>query len=794
MRLVTRSLARVREFARRLCHAIRGRMFVRGPSNMRDILVKRYLCPHKDWEEISGNEYYRMSGMFREHLPPLEQILQKHRCILFLGEPGMGLSCLAHQIRLHVSSKTGSNAVLASLKAVGRNLSVVRPGPVCAPPVENEADPARWYLLDDLDQVDPTHLPQLIAEINQLESGDPGCHIALFCRQGYAAAHFAPFDAGFSRYHLLGLTSADIQHVCDTKGIDPAGLSQELERLDVGVEGGNPAVLQTLIHLYGRHGKLPGTRASLFDAILQALTSSIGIAGGSKQECLYALGFAMELASRNFLTPAEAEVAIGARLDISPPEAVALLRKVSSFLLLTPEGIWFQHHSFGEFFAACALRDRRLSVVLDSVFFPGTRIPNPSWKSALGFLAEMHSAVRRYLASHHPELALAASVSVLTDDERAVIGSSLYARLRNRREPLAHHPDISASRLAQCLPACRLGALEDDAKQRSDPILACNALLLLGEVGLRANLPLALATALDINIDRPIRDCAFHAVGCLGTSALIPQLIARIDHADPCYVSMLISIGRLADEAAIPLVMPVLLATQTSIHSAYEGLRRLRPKPTALGLLALIGQQPGLIDDLQWRFYASCLPAAIRRGWDEEIAAAVVDALTSIEQAGVFDLQNAFMEELAEAIATSDREEAVVREVLRRLSDYRKPVMAIPHTLLRLLSPATVRWLLSQNYDERFLISLQMYSRGELYQVFEEMSPRPPAAVDPQLAAWEREHRERLVETEVSVARAHEIVREEEDFQRIYNAVIFLGEKRLPTVSQQRLAWLGVGS
>lgn len=42
------------------------------------------------------------------------------------------------------------------------------------------------------------------------------------------------------------------------------------------------------------------------------------------------------------------------------------------------------------------------------------------------------------------------------------------------------------------------------------------------------------------------------------------------------------------------------------------------------------------------------------------------------------------------------------------------------------------------------------------------------------------------------MARAHEIVRKDIDFARVANAVIFLGEDRLPTASPERLAWLTV--
>lgn len=253
---------------------------------------------------------------------------------------------------------------------------------------------------------------------------------------------------------------------------------------------------------------------------------------------------------------------------------------------------------------------------------------------------------------------------------------------------------------------------------------------------------------------------------------------------------MLVAIGSLADEAAIPQVMEALLSTPTYVHSFYERLENLDPKDTSLALLAMIHQRAGIIEHPKWRFYASCLPGALRRAWNAEIASFVIEALLAIQEAGVFDLQNDFMEDFADAIADSDREEVVVRETMEKLAKRARPIMAIPRTLLRLSSPATIRWLLSGNYDERFIASLRMYARGELYQVFEEVSPRQRREPDPQLAEWEKESRERFEEAEDSVRRAQAIVCEDPNFLHVFNAVLFLEEKRLPIISAERLSWL----
>jgi len=719
--------------------------------------------------------------MARKYLPPIGQILEKHQRLLFLAEPGMGISILARQIE-SLLKKSNCLPSRVSLKSFTGNLRVA------PPPQNSRAHSVAWCLLTDLDRVNPAVLPQLLSALDRLEQ--VGWRLALFSVQGYVAVHLADLGNRFTRYHLLGLTSADIQRICDDEGVDAHAFVKELGCADLHVEAGNPRILQAMIRAFRRNGKLPASRSRALKIIFNALRKSVCLGRRKQEQALQALGLAMELASRNFLKGQEAELAISARLDLSPAEAANLFSQTASFFLFTPEGLCFPHHSLGEYLAAASMRKSRLSVILDCMFLPGTRNLNTSWQPALGFLAEMNSAVRRYFASHHPDLALRSAFSVLTATERVAIGKSLYKRLQDRKESLWRHPEINASRLARCLTLPCLNEVEGEARRAIDPILASNAFLLLGEAGQQTALPLAVSAALDRTVDQLVRQTAFHAIGRLGTPALIPQLIASVDNGDPCFVSMLVAIGWLADDAAMPQIMETLLSTPTYVHSFYERLESLDPKQTSLALLGMIRQRAGMIEHPKWRFYASCLPGALRRAWNAEIASSVIEALLAIQEAGVLDLQNDFMEDLADAIANSDHEEVVVRETLEKLAKRSRPVMAIPRTLLRLSSPATIRWLLSKNYDERFVASLRMYARGELYQVFEEVSPRQLGEPDPQLIAWEKENRERLEEAEDSARRAQAIVCEDPDFLHVFNAVLFLDEKRLPIVSTERLSWL----
>ncbi len=44
---------------------------------MRETLIRRHLCPQGEWEELSDNEYARMSGIFPDRLPGIDQLLRE---------------------------------------------------------------------------------------------------------------------------------------------------------------------------------------------------------------------------------------------------------------------------------------------------------------------------------------------------------------------------------------------------------------------------------------------------------------------------------------------------------------------------------------------------------------------------------------------------------------------------------------------------------------------------------------------------------------------------------------------
>lgn len=742
--------------------------------------VELLVCSRDDWKKSSGSEHYRVSGLLRNYQQPvINQIKQENR-VLFLSDPGIASSLLAQQLASALTEASHPVKTL-SLKRAKR---LTRLGPPTSTGEGSEA----WCLLTDLDRVVPAELPSLQKTLDNLQSA--GWRVALFGTNGNIAGPLAGIEAGATLYHTLGLSTLDSQRICDQEGIDAHLFGQELDRLNLHDEAANPAILQTLVARFRCRSRLPEKRSQALELIWGTLKKCACVRGKAAIRAARALGLAMELASRNTLTVQEAELAISARLDRTGSEARRLLAAAAPLLLFTPDGICFPHHSLGEFLAASEICGSPLSLILDYLFLPGTRNPNTSWSPAFGFLAEMRNDIGSYLAPHYPAFAIQAVFSSLTSNEKTTLGYKLYQRLRSRAEPLRRHPEISAHRLGQCLPPEILDELHAEAQTGTDSILVANAFSLLGEAGRRDSLALARAKAFDKGGDLDVRHAAFHAIGRLGTVELIPDLVTGVERNDSAYISMLSAVGTLADATAIEPAIAAALATPTYITQLYERLRELEPKPVALSLLGMIHSRPGLVNHPQWTFYASCLDGAIRRAWDSDLAAAAVGALIAMEDARILDLQNSFIKDLSDAIAYRDRDEVVVRSVLSQLAKRGRPVTAITRTVLRLASPSTIRWLADIDHEDRFIASLRMYAGGKLYFAFEEFFPWERPSPDPEVIAWEEEHRQRIAEAEDEISRAQAAVRDDLDFARVYRAALSLEEKRLPDISPERSQWL----
>lgn len=760
--------------SRRLWRCISQFLF-RPAINFDD--VELLVCSRADWTKSSGSEHYRASGLLRDYQQRVIDQIKQEKRVLFLSDPGMTSSLLAKQLASALTEAAHPVKTL-SLRRV-RRLTRLRP-----PMSTGEA----WCLLTDLDRVVPSELSSLQKKLDDLQRA--GWRVALFGTNGNIADPLAGIEAHATLYHTLGLSTLDIQRICDQEGIDARLFGQEVDRLNLHYEASNPAILQTLVAKFRCRSRLPEKRSQALELIWGTVKKCARVRGKAAIRAARALGLAMELASRNTLTVQEAELAISARLDRTGSEARRLLAAAAPLLLFTTDGICFPHHSLGEFLAASEIRGSPLSLILDYLFLPGTRNPNTSWSPAFEFLAEMRKDIGPYLACHYPGFAIQAVFSSLTSNEKTTVGPKLYQYLRSRAEPLRRHPEIGANRLGQCLPPEILDELHAEAQTGTDSILVANALSLLGEAGRRDSLALARAKAFDKSGDSDVRHAAFHAIGLLGTVELIPELVIGVERNDPAYISMLSAVGTLTDATTIEAAIAAALTTSTYITELYDRLRELEPRPVTLSLLGMIRSRPDLVNHPQWTFYASCLDGAIRRAWDSNLAEAAVGALIAIEDARILDLQNSFVKDFSDAVAYRDRDEVVVRTVLSQFAKRGRPVSAITRTVLRLASPSTVRWLADITREDRFINSLRMYAGRSLYLAFEEFFPWERPSPDPQMIAWEEEHRQRIAEAEDEISRAQAAVRDDLDFARVYRAALSLDEKRLPNISSERLQWL----
>jgi hypothetical protein len=199
--------------------------------------VELLVCSREDWKKSSGSEPYRVSGLLRNYQQPVINQIEQENRVLFLSDPGIASSLLAKQLASALTEAAHPVKTL-SLKRAKR---LARLGPPTSTGEGSEA----WCLLTDLDRVVPAELPSLQKTLDNLQSA--GWRVALFGTNGNIAGPLAGIEAGATVFHTLGLSTLDLQRICDQEGVDAHLFGQELDRLNLHYEAANPAILQTLV-------------------------------------------------------------------------------------------------------------------------------------------------------------------------------------------------------------------------------------------------------------------------------------------------------------------------------------------------------------------------------------------------------------------------------------------------------------------------------------------------------------------------------------------------------------------
>jgi hypothetical protein len=236
------------------------------------------------------------------------------------------------------------------------------------------------------------------------------------------------------------------------------------------------------------------------------------------------LALAMEVASRNELTIAEAKWVLTDAMPVSSEQADQILSELlNTILLRLNDKIAFQMHSYGEYLVAEEMEEYTVPSIQEFIYLPESQIPNQSWTNVLSYLVETHSMLRRYLVHHHPEMILTASQSAFSRSQKNDVLLSILDSLAEGRVPLIGHPSPNLTYLSRFITDDTLARLADDAAS-SDVVRSSNALVLLGQAKVTSSLDRAFEFVENPSLHYLLRRAGISAIANVGDFGLIPRL------------------------------------------------------------------------------------------------------------------------------------------------------------------------------------------------------------------------------------------------------------------------------
>ncbi len=225
-----------------------------------------------------------------------------------------------------------------------------------------------------------------------------------------------------------------------------------------------------------------------------------------------------------------------------------------------------------------------------------------SWLNTVGYLAEINPAVRPLFVAQYPFWMVSSSPAAFSDEEKAQIVRTIFKTVADEDHYIYRHPRINLRRLGRFLtPAVEAELLGELTSPRE--LVRGNALVLLSLHPHRDVLPAALAILKDRSLDVNFRQCAVLALRKAGSSELVPELIAFLDHSDPLYDEILDSIGALSDESQISTVLPLLLAAGGILSTAFYHFREFRSREALLETLGYFAARPHELNTIRAEGY-----------------------------------------------------------------------------------------------------------------------------------------------------------------------------------------------
>jgi hypothetical protein len=762
-------------------------------AHAQPIFIPRQMITREDWDRTGGEEYVRLHGFFREGSPDLAAVLD-HPRVVFVGEPGMGKTVLAHASMLHFA-QFASLPIFVPLSAYAGDLSellhLAAPVAAAATTIDGQSV-RRAYVLDGLDEVPEQRLLQLLSELDGLLLREPEASYVLTCRQALYEGVRDNVPPSFQEFFPLGFETEDILGYAGKRGLNPDRFSAELDRADLWLEASIPFVLTMLVEVFLQEHALEATRSDNIALVVDGLLEKRTRVGLPRQrKALYLLGLAMELYSRNELTIDEAVRLLSDRLAIEADEARETIDELTRTILLrTASGIRFQVRSFGEYFAARQLEHAGLPQVLSHARFRRTLVLNPTWANTISYLIEMHPRVRAYFVRNEPEWVLASSTAALTMAQRREAACLIVENLAIKGRHLLRDASVNHHHLARLLTAADAPWLKTQAEAQ-ESVRRGNALLLLGHLKDADVLRRAVVIALDRDAETSLRRSAFVVISLSGSSELIPQLLDSVDDQDPLVTMCLDVAGSLLTPETLPQVLPALIQTTTILSETSAHIAEINTREMLVAVLDYLLANPNAACHHSVASYIRPVWKLLKIHSDEEILGKIGLLLANCERHRIWDQELEIKSDLLKALNGRDPVGVVSRTALETILKENLPFRFSAFTVARLCTPQTARWLLERNPPEEMVLQIASVATDDVRNI---LGPSTGGLVDAQDETRQRfqlQDAERRAREAAAGQRTQDTIRAEHDINLVLRAFAASTPAQWPELDEVRRAWLG---
>lgn len=696
-----------------------------------DLRDRRFRLPEK-WGEWS-NQHYRSTPLLDAD-PTLEAVLAE-RFAIVLGEPGSGKSSVVH-LAVERAIQKQWTPVVGILKGFDGDLAKVF---AIQPPA---GDGQRLYILDGLDEVPEERLADAVKAIKGLIDAEPSNRVLLTSRQAFYATRAELFRGREpAAYHLLDLTSEDIDAIVDRAGVNRVAFLQTAELGRVYSELHNPFALTSLLKLFKDTGKLTSSRSGAVHHVVYQLLSERPTKDERNQaRALRVLAVAMEAAARNQLTQPEAVKTLVTAIDISDEEAARLVDELtSSILVKTNDGYSFQMASYGEYLAAEDLSAiRELPRFLPLMRLHDGQVLSDSWQNTASYLAELHRGFRTWLVRNKPEWAINASPSSFSDIEKTRVVRAIIGELTAKQLYLNTHPTIRADRLALFVTDASRTELRAQLT-RDEAVAWANALLLLGAAKDKEVVDKALALALDEKRDLHSRRSALSALEYVGQPAMVPVLLQITDWTDDLASARLDAAGSVVEPNQIQILLEALSKTDTMISGAHQRFAQFESDEAVVATIDAVEALGSERLGFRMSSYIEPIWRLMIRRWKPEWANRLARIVLGHGHEHEYD---SAMEELIKLLASTPTVGAAVgTAIVDELRTNPRPVTKFNHHALRLISEADAKRALEIG-DKDLIRNIRAFG-SPAAQVFLHNQNPVEYVPSPEEVKWKKEDQKR---------------------------------------------------